>query len=100
MELKGVNFDDTEIRAFCRRHGITRLALFGSILGDAFGPTSDVDMLVEFESRRNVSLFDLGGMVMEMRDLIGREVDLRTPLDLSRYFREDVLRKARVLYAA
>jgi predicted nucleotidyltransferase len=100
MKLKGINFDEDELRAFCRRHGVARLSLFGSILRDSFGPTSDVDMLVEFNRDQRVSLFDLGGMVMELRELIGRDVDLRTPLDLSRYFRDEVIREAKPLYAA
>jgi predicted nucleotidyltransferase len=100
MKLKGINFDEDELREFCRRHGVARLSLFGSILRDSFGPTSDVDMLVEFNRDQRVSLFDLGGMVMELRELIGRDVDLRTPLDLSRYFRDEVIREAKPLYAA
>ena len=67
--------------------------------GDA-RPDSDVDLLVEFLPQRRASLFDLGGMLMEIRDLAGREIDLRTPEDLSRYFRAQVLREAELLYAA
>jgi predicted nucleotidyltransferase len=88
------------LATFCQRHGVKRLALFGSVLRDDFGPDSDIDVLVEFLPGVRYSLLDLGGMYMELRDLFGREVDLKTPLDLSKYFRDDVVRTARTLYAA
>lgn len=107
MLINGVNFPEDLIADFCRRHGVARLSLFGSILrepspegGYGFRPTSDVDMLVEFLPGESKSLLDLGGMLMELREMLGREVDLRTPRDLSRYFRDQVLREARPLYAA
>jgi len=100
MQLHGVEFPKDEIERFCRKHGVARLSLFGSILSDRFDRDSDVDVLVEFEPGRRVSLFDLGGMLMELREMLGREVDLRTPNDLSRYFRRDVVARAKVLYAA
>ncbi len=99
MVLHGVTFDEAVIGNFCRRHGIARLSLFGSILTDRFGPDSDVDLLVEFDSDQRVSLFDMGGMTMDLMDLLGRPVDLRTADDLSVYFRDDVVRRARPLYA-
>jgi uncharacterized protein len=86
--------------AFCRSHGIARLSLFGSVLRDDFSPTSDIDMLVEFQPSARVSMFDFGGMAVELSELFGRPVDLRTPEDLSRYFRSTVLREAKLLYAA
>ncbi len=88
------------IAEFCRRNGIARLSLFGSVLRDDFTPRSDVDVLVEFHPSARISLFDLGGMSVELSEIFGRKVDLRTPEDLSRYFRGAVLREARPLYAA
>jgi hypothetical protein len=85
---------------FCRRHGVERLSIFGSALRDDFRPESDIDLLVGFLPERRVSLFDLGGMIAELTDLLGRPVDLRTPQDLSPYFHQDVLRTATVVYAA
>lgn len=99
MQLHGVNIPDSEIVDFCRRHGVARLALFGSILRDDFGPDSDIDVLVEFPEGQTPSLLDLGGMLMELRELLGREVDLKTPGFLSRYFRQEIVQKARALYA-
>ncbi len=100
MELHGINFDLAQLTGFCRRNGIVRLSLFGSILTDRFGPNSDVDFLVDFAPDRRVSLFDIGGMCGDLSDLIGRTADLRTPEDLSPYFREFVVYNARLVYAA
>lgn len=83
----------------CRRHGIRRLALFGSVLRDDFGPESDVDVLVEFEAGRTPG-FGFVAIQEELAALLGREVDLNTPNGLSRYFREQVVREAEVVYAA
>ena len=85
---------------FCRRHHIRRLALFGSVLRDDFRADSDVDVLVEFEPGRVPGFFGLFDMEQELVPLFdGRRVDLRTPQDLSRYFRDDVLARAEVQYA-
>ena len=84
---------------FCRRHGMRRLALFGSALRDDFGPDSDVDVLVEFEQGAVVGLMDMGAMELELSELLGRKVDLRTPAELSRYFRRGVLDTAETVYA-
>jgi predicted nucleotidyltransferase len=100
MELHGIQFDEAKLAEFCQRNGITHLSLFGSILTDRFGPDSDVDLLVEFDPERQVGLFEVGGMTMDLIDMLGRDVDLRTAEDLSVYFREDVVRNARLLYAA
>lgn len=87
------------IAAFCRRHGIRRLALFGSVLRDDFTPQSDVDVLVEFEPGRTPGLAFFG-MQDELSLILGRRVDLNTPAFVSRHFRDEVLREARELYVA
>lgn len=101
--LKGMTaripIDQEKIAAFCRRHHIRRLALFGSVLREDFRPDSDVDVLVEFEPGHAVGLIRLAGMELEFSELLGRKVDLRTPADLSRYFRQEVLESAEVQYA-
>lgn len=95
-----VSVSKESIGAFCRKHGIRRLAIFGSALRDDFGPTSDVDVLVEFEPDRVPGLLGVAGMEAELSRLfLGRKVDLRTPEDLSPYFRQDVLDTAEVQYA-
>jgi len=83
---------------FCRRNHIARLALFGSVLRNDFRPDSDIDVLVEFEPS-HVPGFAIVAMENELSRLAGRKVDLRTPRDLSRYFREHVIREAEVRYA-
>jgi len=93
-----LKIDQLDIAEFCRRHHIQKLSLFGSILTDRFTADSDVDVLVEFEPGARVSLFDVGGMMAELSEALGRQVDIRTPNDLSRYFREQVVREAEVLY--
>src|SRR5437870_1006491 len=87
-----------QIAAFCRRHHIRKLSLFGSALRDDFGPESDVDVLVEFE-RGHVPGFAFFGMEEELSRILGRKVDLSTPSFLSRYFRDQVLQQAEVQYA-
>ncbi len=65
---------------------------------DDFGPDSDIDVLIEFEAGREVGLIRMTAMERELGELLGRKVDLRTPEDLSRYFRDDVLRTCEVQY--
>ncbi len=100
MIINGVQFPPREIADFCAKHGVRRLSVFGSILREDFGPQSDVDMLVEFEPGRTPGMFGFGGMILELSEMIGRRVDLRTPFDLSRHFRPFVMRESRTLHAA
>ncbi len=95
-----IHIPQDRIAEFCRRHGIRKLSLFGSVLRDDFRPDSDIDVLVEFENSRAPGLLGIARMERELsRVLGGRKVDLRTPQDLSRYFRQDVLAQAEVQYA-
>jgi len=91
---------EEKIAEFCRRNRIRRLSLFGSVLRDDFDETSDVDVLVEFEPGHVPGLIRLAGMERELRGILGgHKVDLRTAEDLSRYFRDEVIAEAQVLYA-
>lgn len=93
--------DRAALAALCRRHRIRRLALFGSTLKGTARPDSDVDLLVEFEPHAKPSLFTMARIEMELSDLLGgKKVDLRTAQDLSRYFRDEVVRTAQVQYEA
>ena len=100
MRLHGIEFPANNIASFCRGHGVNRLALFGSILRDEFGHESDIDVLIEFEPGRTPGFFAFAGMQLELTKLLGRRVDLRTPGDLSAYFRDSVVRGSLVQYAA
>jgi len=99
--MKRLPIPEEELRRFCERHHSRRLALFGSHLKGTAGPESDVDLLVEFEPDARISFLDLAAMEEELSALVGgRRVDLRTPEDLSRHFRDEVLREAEVVFAA
>ena len=92
--------DHNRIAVFCRNHNIRQLAFFGSVLRDDFRPDSDVDVLVWFDREHTPGMFDLIVMQNELSVIVGRLVDLRTPEDLSRLFRQDAVRNAEVEYAA
>jgi uncharacterized protein len=101
VELReGLTVDDAFLEEFVVRHGIRRLALYGSTLRPDFGSASDVDLLVEFRPDRTPGLLKLAQMELELEAAIGRRVDLRTYEDLSRHFRDEVAVNARPLYAA
>jgi len=93
-----ISVDRQKIMDFCRRHHIRRLAFFGSVLRNDFGPESDVDVLVEFEPGHVPGLAFLA-MEEELSRILGRKVDLNTPGFLSPYFRDQVLAEAEVQYA-
>lgn len=88
-----------KIPDYCRRHHIRWLAFFGSVLRDDFGPDSDIDVLVEFQKGREPGFLNLARMERELTREFGRQVDLRTPEDLSRLFRDEVIQTAEVQYA-
>ncbi len=101
-ELKARNLDvpGEAVAGLCRRHHIRKLAFFGSVLRDDFGPHSDVDVLIEFEPGHEPGFFGLFDIEQELSSTLGgRKVDLRTQRDLSRYFRDEVIAGARVWYA-
>lgn len=95
-----IEIDQEQIAAFCRRHHLTKLAFFGSVLTGGFGPDSDVDVLFEYSPDHTPSLFDVVRMERELSEILGRKADMRTPQDLSRYVRDDVVRQAVVQYVA
>jgi len=97
----GLTIPADALAEFCRQRGIRRLAVFGSALRDGLRPDSDVDLLVEFEANRIPTFFDIADMERDLSQMFGgRKVDLRTPEDLSRYFRRQVMEEAEVQYAA
>jgi uncharacterized protein len=93
--------DAEALAMLCRGHHIRRLSLFGSVLNGTDRPDSDVDLLVEFVPGEEPGLLGLAGIESELSQLLdGRKVDLRTPQDLSRHFRDEVLRSAWLQYGA
>ena len=93
-----IAIDRHRIAAFCRRHRIRKLSLFGSVLRGDFRSDSDIDVLVEFEPDAVVGLLRLASMEIELSEMLGRKADLRTPAELSPYFRQSVLDSAEVQY--
>ena len=95
-----LELDHERIAEFCRRNHIRKLSLFGSVLSYDFRADSDVDILVEFEPGYRVGLIRMAAIENELSQIVGRKVDMRTPQDLSRYFRDKVVSAAEVQYAA
>jgi len=96
---KKLNLNKEKIADFCERHHIRRLAIFGSALRGDSGPGSDVDVLVDFMPGHTPGFFRLFDMEEELSGLFGNhKVDMRTPEDLSRYFRDKVVATAEVQY--
>ncbi len=89
------------LNAFCVKHHISKLSYFGSVLRPDFSPTSDVDVLVEFEPGQKPSYFGLYDMEEELTGLFGgRKADIRTAEDISQFFRHRVIAEAKVQYVA
>jgi predicted nucleotidyltransferase len=96
-----LSIDPDALERVCRRYRISRLSLFGSVLKARAGPDSDVDLLVEFLPEARPTFLDMAQIETELSPLVGgRRVDLRTAEDLSRHFRDQVVREAEVQYVA
>jgi uncharacterized protein len=100
MRQLPIQLPKERLAALCRRYGVSRLSLFGSVLQEDFSDASDIDVLVEFPLGQTPSLLELGGLQQELCEIFGREVDLKTPGFLSRYFRDRVVADAVMQYAA
>ena len=99
MTRAKIKIPQANIAAFCQRHHIRKLALFGSVLRDDFRPDSDIDVLVEFEPGHVPGFIRLAGIELELSELLGRrKVDMTTPMGLSPYCRDEVLAEAEVVY--
>jgi predicted nucleotidyltransferase len=98
MNKLPIRLQKNKIESFCKKYHIAYLALFGSVLTSHFTEKSDVDVLVKFEKKHTPHLFGIMKMESELSDIIGYPVDLKTPNDLSSYFRKDVLAKAKTIY--
>ncbi len=86
------------ICAFCERRPIKHLSLFGSALRDELGPESDIDLLVEYAPDARISYFDMAQQEIDLGQIIRRNVDLRTPQELSSHFRRQVIESAELIY--
>lgn len=96
-----LDVDQEALAALCRRHHIKRLSLFGSTLKGTARPDSDIDLLVEFEPEAHPTYFTLAQIELDLSPLFdGKRIDLRRPRELSRYFRDEVVREAEPQYEA
>ena len=93
-----LEINDKKLQEYCKSNGIKKLSLFGSYLKNTQTEESDVDLLVEFETFTSYGLLDVARMERELSELLGKKVDLRTPAELSRYFKNDVVKEAEVKY--
>jgi predicted nucleotidyltransferase len=80
------------ILELAEKHGARNVRVFGSASQDEAGPESDIDILVDLEPGR--SLLDLGGLLMDLDELLGRKVDIVTEKGLHWYIRDKVLKEA------
>ena len=98
MSVSNVRIPRVKLSAFCRRNDIRKLSLFGSVLRNDFRPDSDIDLLVEFEPDKTPGLLKITELEDELSGIFGgRKVDLRTPQDLSHFFRDRVVKEAELL---
>ncbi len=87
-----------DIRNYCSQQPILRLSLFGSAMRGEFTAESDIDLLVEYVPGARIGLLAMSGQQIALSQIVGRPVDLRTPQDLSRYFRQEVIDGALLIY--
>lgn len=99
MAQTKISLPEERIGEFCRKHDIRSLSLFGSVVRDDFGPTSDVDVLVEFHPG-HVPGLRFFAIESELGELLGRRVELHTPQFLSEEIRTKVMAEAEVRYVA
>lgn len=96
--LTNISIPSEKITQFCQHHHIQKLSFFGSVLRADFSSDSDIDLLVEFDPEHIPGLISLSAMEQELSNILQRQVDLRTPEDLSHYFRQEVLDSAVIQY--
>ncbi len=99
-EKINIDIQGERIAEFCKRYHIRKLSFFGSVLRSDFSPDSDIDVLVEFESGKSPGFLGLAHIEREFSEILeGRKIDIRTPQELSRYFRKEVISSAIIQYA-
>ncbi|MEZ4521286.1 MAG: nucleotidyltransferase domain-containing protein [Thermomicrobiales bacterium] len=94
-----IEIDDDKLAEICRRYRVRELALFGSVLRDDFRESSDIDVLVEFESDARIGFFELSRLQRELATIIGRDVDIVPKAGLNPVIRKPVIDAAQIIYA-
>ena len=101
LTVPRIEIASDRLAEFCKQNGIARLSLFGSVLTDRFSDHSDIDLLAEFRSGHRIGYLAMAALERDLSSIFGgRKIDLRTPSELSPYFRDEVIRHASVQYAA
>lgn len=100
VQVGDADIDSSKLARLCRQYGIKELAVFGSAARGELDPESDVDLMVEFEQGARIGLVKFGSLIEELQELVGRRIDLVTKRGLKPWVRPQVLRDARVIYAA
>jgi hypothetical protein len=100
VNLGDIQVDAAKLAELCRRYGVTELSLFGSAVRGEMGPDSDIDVLVEFDPAARVGIVKFELLAEGLEEMVGRRVDLVTKRGLKPWVRPEVLREARVIYAA
>ncbi len=100
LQLGGIQVGGPTLAELCRRYGVKELSLFGSAARGEMSPASDVDIMVEFEPGVRIGLIRFESLVEELETLAERRVDLVTKRGLKPWVRSEVLKDARVIYAA
>ncbi len=99
MKRAKIDIPAEKLAEFCRKNQIQELSFFGSVLGDDFGPDSDVDVLVEFKPGARIGLIRLASLELELGQILNRKVDLNTPGFINKYFRPTVMAEREIQYA-
>ncbi len=100
VHLGDAQVDAAKLADLCRRFGVRELSLFGSAVRGELGPDSDIDVLVEFDPAARIGIVKFESLVEGLEALVGRKIDLVTKRGLKPWVRPEVLREARVVYAA
>jgi len=100
LQLGDTQVDSGSLGEVCRRYGVKELSLFGSTVRGEMRPESDIDIMVEFEPGARIALIKFESLAGELESLAGRRVDLVTKRGLKPWVRPQVLKDARVIYAA
>ena len=100
MVLGSLEVDEARLTRICQQYGVRELLVFGSVARGTPAPDSDFDLLVEFLPSTQPGLLDHAGLMLDLSELLGRNVDLVSKNGLKPQMREAVMHEARRLYAA
>lgn len=98
--MNNLKISDQALKEICKNYHIVKLSFFGSVISDKFSENSDIDVLVEFAAGKTPGYLTIAKIERELSEIFdGKKVDIRTPAELSRYFRNEVLNNAYVQYS-